>query len=300
VPDFSEVHFGPRKFLAARRRALATLAGELERIRVTPLAPVIGAEIEGVDLREPLDDATLAEVERALHEFKVVFFRDQDLTEAQQADFARRFGELEEHPFLPSADGRPEVIRFAKDEETVGVENVWHSDVSWRQIPSLGSLLRARVVPGIGGDTLWADMESAYEGLSDELKQRIESAVAVHDFSQSFGLGMSPEKRAEMQAKFPPAEHPVVRTHPATGRRCLYVNAIFTSHVKGMEPEESDALLRTLFRQATWPEYQVRFRWTPNAVAFWDNRSTQHYAASDYWPQERVMDRITIVGDRPV
>jgi taurine dioxygenase len=300
MPDFSEVHFGPRAFLDARRRELAEVARGFERIRATPLAPVIGAEIEGVDLRRPLDDATFAEVERALHEFKVVFFRDQDVTEAQQADFARRFGELEEHPFLPSPDGKPEVIRFAKDEETVGVENVWHSDVSWRRVPSLGSVLRARVVPAIGGDTLWADMESAYQGLSDELKARIESAVAVHDFVQSFGLGMSPERRAEMREKYPPAEHPVVRTHPATGRRCLYVNAIFTSHVKGLEPEESDALLRTLFRQAAVPEYQVRFRWSPHAVAFWDNRSTQHYAASDYWPQERVMDRITIVGDRPV
>jgi taurine dioxygenase len=292
-----EYAIGPRRFLDARRRALAAL--EFERIRVRPLAPVIGAEIEGVDLREPLDDATFREVERALHEFKVVFFRDQDPTREQQAAFARRFGPLEEHPFLPSPEGEPEVIRFEKDADVVGVENVWHSDVSWREVPSLGSVLRARTVPALGGDTLWADMEMAYEGLSDELKARLEGAVAVHDFAHSFGLGMSPERRAEMRERFPPVEHPVVRTHVATGRRSIYVNAIFTSHVKGLAPDESDALLRELYRQASYPEYQVRFRWTPGSVAFWDNRSTQHYAANDYWPQARVMERVTIVGERP-
>jgi len=292
-----EYGIGPRKFLDARRRELAGL--EFERIRVHPIAPVIGAVVEGVDLREPLDEPTFREVERALHEFKVVFFNDQDLTRAQHAAFAARFGPLEEHPFLPSPEGEPEVIRFAKDADTVGVENVWHSDVSWREVPSLGSVLRARTVPRIGGDTLWADMEAAYEGLTDELKRRIEGAVAVHDFANSFGLGMSPERREEMREKFPPAEHPVVRTHAATGRRSIYVNAIFTSHVKGLSPEESDDLLRELYRQATHPEYQVRFRWAADSVAFWDNRSTQHYAASDYWPQERVMDRVTVVGERP-
>ncbi|MBW2448780.1 MAG: TauD/TfdA family dioxygenase, partial [Deltaproteobacteria bacterium] len=219
--DFSQVHFGPRKFLDARRRELAAL--EFDRIRVMPIAPVIGAVLEGPDLREPLDDETFREVERALHEFKVIFFNDQDVTEAQQAAFASRFGELEEHPFLPSPEGKPEVIRFAKDEETVAVENAWHSDVSWREIPSLGSVLRARKIPEIGGDTLWADMESAYEGLTDELKEKIEGAVAVHDFVNSFGLGMTPERRAEMSAKFPPVEHPVVRTHAATGRRSIFV-----------------------------------------------------------------------------
>jgi len=295
--DLAELGMGPRRFLDARRRELAAL--EFERIRVTPLAPVLGAEIAGVDLRDPLDAPTLAEVERALHEFKVIFFRGQDVTMEQQAAFARGFGELEEHPFLPSPDGQPRVIRFAKDEATVGAENVWHSDVSWREVPSLGSVLRARAVPGLGGDTLWADMEAAYQGLGDALKERIEGAVAVHDFVNSFGLGMPPERREAMREKYPPAEHPVVRTHPATGRRCLYVNAIFTSHVKGLPPEESDDLLRRLYRQAAVPEYQVRFRWTTNSIAFWDNRSTQHYATNDYWPQERVMDRVTIIGDHP-
>ena len=191
------------------------------------------------------------------------------------------------------------MIRFAKDAEVVGAENVWHSDVSWREIPSLGAVLHALEVPDVGGDTLWADMEAAYEGLPETIRERIESASAVHDFVQSFGLGLPDEKREEMREKFPPVTHPVVRTHPVSGRRCLYVNAIFTSHLVGFEPEASDALLRRLYRQAQVPEYQCRFHWEPHSIAFWDNRSTQHYAISDYWPHRRVMERATIVGDRP-
>ncbi len=294
--DLQELGMGPRKFLDARRRELEAL--DFSRIQVTPLAPVIGAEVHGVDLSQPLDDETFAEVERAFLEFKVVFFREQDLSAKQHLAFAERFGELEEHPFLPGGD-EPEIVRFQKGEEMAGVENVWHSDVSWRLVPSLGSVLRAHHVPKVGGDTLWADMEAAYEGLSDGLKARIDGAVAIHDFANSFGLAMTPEKREAMREQYPPAEHPVVRTHPQTGRKCIYVNGIFTSHVKGLAPEESDELLRHLYRQASFPEYQVRFRWEPNSIAFWDNRSTQHYASSDYWPQERVMDRVTIIGDRP-
>lgn len=295
--DLSELAIGPREFLDARRRALAGV--RFEQLDLRPLSPVIGAEVTGLDLREPLSDLQAAELERALEEWKVLFFRGQDLTRAQQRAFAGRFGELEEHPFLPSPEGEPEVIRFAKDAAVAGVENVWHSDVSWREIPSKGSVLRAHALPQVGGDTLWADMECAYEGLPDALKTRIEGRVAVHDFAQTFGLALAPEERAAMREKYPPVAHPIVRTHPRTGRRCLYVNAVFTSHVKDLAPEESDALLRQLFRQAAVPEYQVRFRWQPDSVAFWDNRSTQHYAVNDYWPQSRVMDRVTVVGDRP-
>ncbi|MGH0028163.1 MAG: taurine dioxygenase [Myxococcota bacterium] len=289
--------FGPRRFLDEMRQELST--GSYERIGVAPVGATIGAEISGVDLREPLDDETFAEIQRAHLEFKVVFFRDQDLSSEQHLAFARRFGELEEHPFLPSADGEVEVVRFAKDADTVGVENIWHSDVSWREVPALGSVLRAREVPPIGGDTLWADMVAAYEGLSDAVKERIEGLRAVHDFTYSFGMGMPKERLAEMQEKFPPVEHPVVRTHPQTGRRILYVNGIFTSHIVGMEHEESNELLDFLCRQATIPEYQCRFHWQKNSIAFWDNRSAQHYAVNDYWPQERVMERVTIIGDRP-
>jgi taurine dioxygenase len=291
------MRFGPRRFLDGMRSEIQSKP--YERIGVTPVGVSIGAEIGGVDLREPLDDATFAEIERAHLDYKVIFFRDQDLSSDQHLAFARRFGELEEHPFLPSADGRVEVVRFAKDAETVGVENIWHSDVSWREVPALGSVLRAREVPPVGGDTLFSDMTAAYEGLDDEVKRRIDGLSAVHDFTQSFGVGMPPERLAEMQTRFPAVEHPVVRTHPRTGRRILYVNAIFTSHIVGMPREESDALLDFLFQQASIPEYQCRFRWQKNSIAFWDNRSVQHYAVNDYWPQPRVMERVAIVGDRP-
>ena len=196
-------------------------------------------------------------------------------------------------------DGFGEVIRFAKDADTPGVENNWHSDVSWLELPPLGTVLHAIDVPAVGGDTLFADMEAAYEGLPESVKARIEGAQAVHDFSQSFGAAMPAEKLAEQQRRFPAVTHPVVRTHPVSGRRSLFVNSIFTSHVVGMESDESDELLAYLCDQAAVPEYQCRFSWQADSVAFWDNRSAQHYASNDYWPARRVMERATIVGDRP-
>ena len=290
-------HVGPRPWVRAERERLAAL--RFDRIGVAPLGATVGAEISGVDLGH-LDGATFAEIERAFHEYKVIFFRDQDITTEQHLAFAARFGELEEHPFLRAKQGYQKIVEFAKDDRVIGVENVWHHDVTWRIQPSLGSVLRAVDVPGIGGDTLFADMCAAYEGLDDGVKRSIDGAVPLHDFSHSFGLAMSPDKLAEQQAKYPPARHPLVRTHPATGRRCLYVNAIFTSHVEGMPAEESRALLEHRYRQADVPEYQCRFRWQKNSIAFWDNRAVQHYAASDYDPQRRVMERVTIIGDEPV
>ncbi len=298
LDSVSQMKFGPRRFLDEMRREISEKT--YEHITVKPLSATIGAEIGGVDLREPLADEVFAEVDRAHQDYKVIFFRDQDLTNQQQIAFAKRFGELEEHPFLPAKDGHDEVVRFEKGEETVGVENIWHSDVSWRAEPALGSILRAREIPAVGGDPLFADMTAAYEGLDDEVKGRIDGLRAVHDFSQNFGKMMKPEELAQQQKKFPAVSHPVVRTHPRTGRKILYVNAIFVSHIEGMDRAEGDALLEFLCRQATIPEYQCRFRWEKNSVAFWDNRSVQHYAASDYWPQARVMERVAIIGDRPL
>ena len=295
--DLKGLHFGPRRFLREQSERLA--AKRYDSFEVRQLSPVLGAEVQGLDLRE-LNDDSFAELQDAFTAFKVLFFRDQDWSIQQHLDFANRFGELEDHPFLPSKDGNPEVIRFAKDEETVGVENQWHSDVSWRQTPSLGSVLRSVEVPPVGGDTLFADMCAAYDGLSDEFKQRIDGRTAIHDFTHSFGLMMDDATRKERQKEFPPAEHPVVRTHPVSGRKILYVNRIFTSHIVGIPREESDSLLEQLYAQAAVPEYQCRFRWEKNSVAFWDNRAVQHYAASDYWPQTRIMERVTIIGDRPV
>jgi taurine dioxygenase len=267
---------------------------------VRPLSPTIGAEITGVDLGGALADETIAETRRALLEYKVIFFRDQHISTEQHLEFARRFGELETHPFAPHKDGYPEVLLLEKNERMGGYENVWHSDVTWRLEPSLGSVLRARTVPEIGGDTLFCDMYAAFEGLDDEVRASLEGRRAVHDFTHTFGRALAPDALAEKQKEFPPAVHPVVRTHPETGRKALYVNAAFTSHVVDMPRDESKRLLDLLYRQATVPEYQCRFRWRPDSIAFWDNRAVQHYAVSDYWPQHRVMERVTIIGDTPV
>jgi taurine dioxygenase len=289
------IEAGPR---AVRRLPEGTEPRPYTRFTLAPLTPVIGAEVGGVDLAAPLDDELHAELNRALLEWKVLFFRDQRLDPHGHRDFARRWGELEVHPFLPQG-ALPEIVRFEKDGANGGYENIWHSDVSWREVPSLGSVLHCIEAPAYGGDTLWADMACAYDLLPDDVRARIDDLTAVHDFATSFGLAMTPEQLAQSRAQYPPAEHPIVRTHPETGRRTLYVNEIFTSHVPGLEPEASEQLLQRLFRQARMPELQCRFRWTPGSVAFWDNRATQHYAASDYHPQRRVMERVTIIGDRP-
>src|SRR5581483_801368 len=287
---------GPRPFLRDEAEKLA--AQRYDRISVRPLSPTIGAEIGGVSLAETIDDETFADVKRAFLDWKVVFFRDQFVTSAQQAAFARRFGDLEVHPFLPSRNDAPEVIVFEKSEAIGGYENVWHADVTWRLEPSLGSLLRAVEVPDVGGDTLFADMNAAWQGLSDDVKQRIDGMKAVHDFTRTFGRYLSADELKKKQEEYPPAEHPVVRTHPETGRRTLFVNGGFTSHLVGLERADGESLLRLLCQQAAVPEYQCRFRWEPGSLALWDNRAVQHYAASDYWPKRRVMERVTIIGDR--
>jgi taurine dioxygenase len=275
----------------------------IEDLTLMPMTPTIGAEVEGVDLTRPLDARTVSALRQALLDWKVLFFRDQDITTEQHLAFARNFGDLEVHPFAPQKPGYPEVLAITHDANSRGKENTWHSDVTWRLEPSLGSILRALEIPPVGGDTLFADMYAAYEGLKDEVKAKVEGRVAVHDFV-NFRKGMrkrgvSEEEIAAFDRKYPTVEHPVIRTHPETGRKAIYVNAGFTQHIVGMEKAESDALLAHLYAQAAIPEHQCRFRWTPNAIAFWDNRASQHYAASDYFPAVRRMERVTVVGDRP-
>ncbi|MDF2959352.1 MAG: Alpha-ketoglutarate-dependent taurine dioxygenase [Paenibacillus sp.] len=265
---------------------------------VKPLGPLIGAEITGIDLHNPVSLELRQELNRALLEWKVIFFRDQRITSEQQQAFASLWGELETHPFLPQGDS-DEVVRFAKNDKTEGKENSWHSDVSWRLEPALGAILRLIEVPPAGGDTLWADMAAAYDNLPDEVKERIDGLTAIHDFTHAFGVKLPPDQLAVKQAEFPAAEHPVVRTHPETGRKTLYVNPNFTSRIVGLEPDEGEQLLQYLFRQAHIPEYQVRFRWENHSIAFWDNRATQHYAVNDYYPNRRIAERVAITGDRP-
>ena len=271
---------------------------------LAPLTPTIGAEVGDIDLSGPVDAETVDGLRAALRDWKVLFFRDQDITTEQHLAFARNFGDLEVHPFAPHKPDYPEVLAITHDKDSRGRENTWHSDVTWREVPSLGSILRCLESPPVGGDTLFADMYAAYDGLSDAVKARIEGAKAVHDFAHfRRSLRKQGKSEAEIEAfnrAYPMVEHPVVRTHPETGRKALYVNAAFTQSIVGLEKDESDALLAHLYAQAAIPEYQCRFRWDVNSIAFWDNRSSQHYAASDYWPAVRRMERVTIIGDRPV
>ena len=191
------------------------------------------------------------------------------------------------------------MVRLAKSDISPGVENEWHHDVTWHANPSLGAVIRAVELPPVGGDTLWADCAAAYDGLPSDLKDRIEHLTATHDWRETFGLVLDEERFAAMDARYPAPTHPVVRLHPETGRRTIFVNRIFTMRIDGVPEDESEWLIERLTAEVRRPEYQCRLRWTPGAVAFWDNRATMHYAVSDYHPQRRVMDRISIAGDVP-
>ena len=261
------------------------------------LSPAIGAELIGADLTTPTD-TLVSEVRAALLRYQVVFFPDQDITRQQHIAFARKFGELEIHPATPKEQPDREVLRIAHGPNSRGIENSWHSDVTWREAPSLGSILRAIELPEVGGDTLFSNMVMAYEDLDDGLKERLCQMTAVHDIARVFAKRLNKDP-TELHDKYPPMEHPVIRTHPETGQRLLYVNTAFTDHIKGMDRKESDELLKYLYSRAAIPEYQCRFRWAPGSLAFWDNRACQHYAASDYFPNVRIMERVTIAGDRP-
>lgn len=275
--------------------------------------PTIGAQIGGIDLRDPLDDATTLALRRALLKFKVLFFRDQDISPAQHVAIARRFGELEIHPAFPHHPDHPELVILGRNDTRRGRENLYHSDVSWREIPSMGSMLRCVQCPEVGGDTIWINMVAAYENLPDDVKARIDGLTATHEFLPLFGIVVPEDQHETMRKKFPPVVHPVVRVHPETGEKILYVNEAFTTYLANYGHKTAQQyrigfdyklaemeLLQYLFRQAQAPEYQVRLKWQPNTIAFWDNRSCQHYAVQDYFPAPRHMMRATVIGDRPV
>ena len=263
-------------------------------------SPTIGTEVLGIDLRAPLADDVVVFLRALFLERKVLFFRDQDITTEDHMAFCRHWGELEVIPFLPQHPDHPEVLVIERGEGNRATENIWHSDVTWRERPSLGSALRSREVPEVGGDTLWADAELAYETLSAPLKRAVEGLEAEHSIATSLSVYMDDDTMHEMLKTFPPVRHPVVRTHPETGRKSLYVNLAHTMRILDVPREDSRMLLRELANHFRTPELQCRFRWTDNAIAFWDNRSTQHYAVQDYYPAVRRMERVTVQGDRPV
>lgn len=293
-----DVSVGPLGYLASERQRLDGL--RWQHFDVKRLGATIGAEVLGVDLAGAVATPIVAELRRALLDYKVLFFRDQPMSPAQHVAFARQFGDLELHPFIPANPEHPELVRFAKSADVGGYENLWHSDVTWREVPSMGAVLRAVEVPPTGGDTLFSDMYAAYDGLDEQTRARIEGMEAVHDFLRSFGRQVPPDRLAEMRRQYPQVTHPVVRTHEETGRRLVYVNRIFVDHLVGLDPDEGDRLLDHLCRQAEVVEHQCRWRWEPDSVAFWDNRAVQHYACSDYWPSVRVMERASVIGTRPV
>ena len=276
----------------------ATTVSDYGKIKVEPLTGSIGAEISGVDLRD-LDDDTFAELQAAWLDHMVLFFRDQSFSHAEHVAYGRRYGELEVHPFIPSREGHPEIVVLDSTPDHQVAAELWHSDVTWRVEPSLGSILYGRLIPAYGGDTVWANMEAAYELLDDATKAQIEGRSAAHSFIKTFASKKTPAEIAELSERYPEAEHPVVRTHPVTGRRCLYVNPNFTERIVDMDPVESKALLNRLYRQSTIPQVQCRFRWRENSIAQWDNRCTQHYAVPDYGGFSRLVERVTICGDKP-
>jgi taurine dioxygenase len=271
-----------------------------EAITITKLTPIIGAEIAGVDLSKPLGNRALDEIHRALAENLVVFFRDQHITPDQHLAFGRRFGDLHVHPAAPHAPGHPElmIIHADKDSPRANGEG-WHSDVSCDVEPPMGSILYIRECPPVGGDTLFASMYAAYEALSDRMKRYLDGLTAIHDGEAAY-RGTYANYGVQDKPSYPRAEHPVVRTHPVTGKPALYVNRGFTQRLVGVPRDESAGMLRYLFDHAENALFQCRFRWQPNSIAFWDNRCVQHRAMWDYWPATRSGNRVTVKGDRPV
>ena len=281
-------------------------------MRVEKLTAHIGAEVFGVDLAEAArNDDLFGAIRDELLRHKVLFLRHQLIDKADHVAFAQRFGDLEDHPVAGSDPDHPGLVCIYKDMDSPPdfYENAWHCDATWRECPPMGAVLRCLECPPVGGDTLWANMERAYADLPDHIKETIDGLYARHSIEASFGARMPIEKRHALKAQFPDAEHPVVRTHPETGQKSLFVSG-FTTHFTNFHTSDNvrygqdyapggAQLLHYLIGRAAIPEYQVRWRWEPNSVAIWDNRCTQHYAVMDYWPAIRKMERAGIIGDRP-
>ena len=272
-------------------------------LEILPLAGALGAEIKGMDLSTDLGSDDVQRLRDLLNEHEVIFFRDQDITPARQKALALTFGPLQTHPAYDTVEGFPEItILESKPDKLTKIE-AWHSDMTFRQHPPMGTVLKSVVVPPRGGDTLWSSMTAAYNGLSAQMQGFLEGLTAVHDFSYGFKESLAEpggrERLADAVAANPPVRHPVIRTHPETGKKVIFVNSLFTTHIEGLTSAESRAILDLLFEHVTTPEFTCRFKWRPHSIAIWDNRSTQHKPINDYFPAHRRLQRITIDGDKP-
>jgi taurine dioxygenase len=282
-----------------RYRHVADESAPYETIEIDKLTPIIGAEIGGVDLSQPLGNRTIDEIHRALAENSVIFFRDQHISQDQHLAFGRLFGELHIHPAAPTEPGKPALMIIHADKNSPRANGEgWHTDVSCDVEPPMGSILYIKTCPPKGGDTLFASMYAAYEALSDRMKAYLAGMTAIHDGEDAY-RGTYANYGVQDKPVYPRAEHPVIRTHPVTGKKALYVNRGFTKRLVGVPRDESEGILHYLFEHMANPLFQCRFRWRENSIAFWDNRCVQHRAMWDYWPHTRSGNRVTVAGDKP-
>ncbi len=272
-------------------------------IQIKKTAGALGAEILGVDLRQTITDDVFRLIHEALIEHQVIFFRDQDIVPAQHKGLAMRFGKLQTHPAYPHVKGFPEISILENTKENPSKIELWHHDMTFKQFPPLGSILHAQHVPDAGGDTLFSSMSAAFEALSDKWQHFLSGLTAIHDFAYGFKESLAePGGRERLKQALidnPPVEHPVIRTHPVSGKKGIFVNCLFTRNIAGMKERESNAILHFLYEHVTTPEFTCRFNWKKYSIAFWDNRITQHKPVNDYFPEYRCMQRIVIEGDRP-
>lgn len=272
-------------------------------MHVKRIAGALGAEVSQIDLTQSLPDDVGQELRALLNEHEVLFFRNQPIEPQRQKDLASIFGPLQTHPAYSSVDGIPEVMMLESTRENPSKIEVWHSDMTFRQHPPSVTVLRGVVIPAVGGDTLWASMTTAYDTLSSGMQRYLDTLVAVHDFSHGFRESLAEpggrERLAEAVAANPPVRHPVIQTHPETGKKALFVNALFTTHIEGVSPLESSEILRFLYAHAVRPELTCRFQWQADSVVIWDNRSTQHKPVNDFFPATRRLHRVVSEGDNP-
>ncbi|MEH6582516.1 MAG: taurine dioxygenase [Halioglobus sp.] len=270
---------------------------------IKPIAGALGAEIHGMDLTQDLSAQDYTKIRQLLNDYEVIFFRDQKISPAQHKALASSFGPLQTHLAYDAIEGFPEITVLESTPDKPTKIEAWHSDMTFRQHPPLGSVLKSDIIPAKGGDTMWASMTAAYDGLSSPMQTLLEGLNAVHDFSFGFKESLAEpggkERLANAVASYPPVRHPVIRTHPETGKKVIFVNSLFTTHIEGLQPAESAAILAFLYQHVTTIEYTCRFQWQAHSIAIWDNRSTQHKPVNDYFPAHRRLQRITIDGDKP-